>query len=192
MQETSLTLLNRVKGGSSPLSYSEAWINFLHEYRPIIRSWLRSFGAAEGDVEEIQQEVALVLLSRIDEFERRRTGSFRRFLKKIAWNCTRDCWRRNRRIGYGEGGSAMVQVLHQIPASASQTCSNSGSDRGEEIQRALTAIRPEFRQTTWSAFQLVALENHSISDAAARLKITPNAVTIAKSRVLKRLRESLR
>ena len=53
----------------------------------------------------------------------------------------------------------------------------------------LAAIRPEFSTGTWLAFEQTSREGRPIAEVAARLGMTPNAVMIAKSRVLKRLRE---
>src|SRR6185369_9618116 len=57
------------------------------------------------------------------------------------------------------------------------------------LQRLLTLLEPEFEPTTWQAFRLVAVEERSVGEAAQALGLSPNAVRIAKSRVLKRLRQ---
>jgi RNA polymerase sigma-70 factor (ECF subfamily) len=57
-------------------------------------------------------------------------------------------------------------------------------------QRALELLEPEFKATTWQAFR--RLVDGATPDAvAAELGLTVNAVCIAKSRVLRRLREEL-
>jgi RNA polymerase sigma-70 factor, ECF subfamily len=48
---------------------------------------------------------------------------------------------------------------------------------------------PEFEAKTWQAFRRQVLEGARPKMAAAELEMTVNAVLIAKSRVLKRLRE---
>jgi RNA polymerase sigma-70 factor (ECF subfamily) len=50
-------------------------------------------------------------------------------------------------------------------------------------------VRGEFTATTWEAFRGVALEGRPAAAVGARLGLTANAVLIAKSRVLRRLRE---
>src|SRR5207247_9328051 len=52
----------------------------------------------------------------------------------------------------------------------------------------LNRIRPEFTASTWEAFQRVVVEGRPAAEVAAALELTPNAVMIAKSRVLARLR----
>jgi RNA polymerase sigma-70 factor (ECF subfamily) len=50
-------------------------------------------------------------------------------------------------------------------------------------------IQGEFEPATWRAFQLVVFEERSAGEAASELGISANAVRIAKSRVLARLRQ---
>jgi RNA polymerase sigma-70 factor (ECF subfamily) len=50
-------------------------------------------------------------------------------------------------------------------------------------------IEPEFEPTTWNPFRGVVIESRKPADVAADLGISPNAVLLAKSRILKRLRE---
>ena len=57
--------------------------------------------------------------------------------------------------------------------------------------RALDLIRGEFEERTWAAFRLTAVEGRAARDVAADLAMTPGAVRVAKSRVLRRLREEL-
>ena len=52
-------------------------------------------------------------------------------------------------------------------------------------------IEPEFKPATWQAFRRVALEAAEPEAVAAELGLTVNAVFIAKSRVLRRLRTEI-
>jgi RNA polymerase sigma-70 factor (ECF subfamily) len=60
------------------------------------------------------------------------------------------------------------------------------------MARLMELIRPEFTESTWAAFRRYALEGVSAADAARELGLTVNAVCVAKSRVLRRLREEAR
>ena len=51
------------------------------------------------------------------------------------------------------------------------------------------AVRPDFNQETWDAFEQFALEGRPAADVARELNTSVNAVIKAKARVLKRLRE---
>ncbi len=50
-------------------------------------------------------------------------------------------------------------------------------------------VQPEFAPSTWDAFHRFALDGIPAARVAAELGLTVNAVLLAKSRVLKRLRE---
>jgi DNA-directed RNA polymerase specialized sigma24 family protein len=59
------------------------------------------------------------------------------------------------------------------------------------MQGALNAIRGDFNEPTWRAFEMTTFEQLNSSEAARELNVTPNAVRKSKARVLQRLREEL-
>ena len=58
-------------------------------------------------------------------------------------------------------------------------------------RRAMELMQSDFEPATWRAFWATVVEGRPVDDTAAELGITPNAVYIAKGRVLRRLREEL-
>ena len=56
-------------------------------------------------------------------------------------------------------------------------------------RRALELMRTEFETNTWRACWESVVSERAAADIAAELGITVNAVYLAKSRVLRRLRE---
>jgi RNA polymerase sigma-70 factor (ECF subfamily) len=56
----------------------------------------------------------------------------------------------------------------------------------------MASIRAEFQPPTWGAFEAVMLAGESPAAAAARLGVSVNAVLLAKSRILRRLRQEAR
>jgi RNA polymerase sigma-70 factor (ECF subfamily) len=56
------------------------------------------------------------------------------------------------------------------------------------MKKLLDDLKAEFEPKTWLAFQRFALEQVPAAKVAAELEISANAVFIAKSRVLARLR----
>ena len=50
-------------------------------------------------------------------------------------------------------------------------------------------IRSEFTETTWNSFRRLVIEEQEPSAVAETLQVSVNAVLIAKSRIMKRLRE---
>ena len=57
------------------------------------------------------------------------------------------------------------------------------------FQKLQAIVQPAFAPATWEAFRRFAIEGLSAAQVAAELGLTVNAVTLAKSRILKRLRE---
>jgi len=60
------------------------------------------------------------------------------------------------------------------------------------LRRLLELVEPEFTSPVWQAFRGVALEGKPAAEVAAELGATVNAVFLAKSRVLRRLRQEAR
>ena len=53
-------------------------------------------------------------------------------------------------------------------------------------------VQPEFTEATWQAFRRLALDGAAAKVVAGELGLSVNAVLIAKSRVLSRLRQEAR
>jgi RNA polymerase sigma-70 factor (ECF subfamily) len=58
-------------------------------------------------------------------------------------------------------------------------------------QRVLNLIQERFEERSWQAFCQVVINGRSASETASDLHMTPNAVYLAKSRILRVLREEL-
>ena len=56
-------------------------------------------------------------------------------------------------------------------------------------RRLLALLEPQFEAATLAAFRRVVLEGRKPAEAAAELGVSVNAVLLAKSRVLRRLRQ---
>jgi RNA polymerase sigma-70 factor (ECF subfamily) len=185
--ETSVSLLDRLREEPD----TAAWRRLVDLYTPLIRGWLRRHGLPPQEADDLVQEVLAVVVRRLPDFRREeRTGAFRRWLRTITVNCLRDFWRRQRGRPRATGDSDFRNVLDQLedPESALSRLWDEEHDR-HVTQRLLEMIRPHFEPSTWRAFQRVALEGVPPDQAAAELGLTVNAVFIAKSRVLCRLRQ---
>ncbi|MEQ8787385.1 MAG: sigma-70 family RNA polymerase sigma factor [Pirellulaceae bacterium] len=187
MNETSLSLLQRVRHDSA----APDWRRFTELYEPLIRGWLRRKDCLGHDADDVVQNILAVIVRRLDDFEHNgRTGAFRAWLRTITVNCLRDHWRANRSRPVGAGGSDMQEMIAQLedPESNLSRVWNEEHDR-HVMRKLLEFLRDEFEPRTWQAFQRFALDDVPASDVAKELEMTPNAVFIAKSRVLARLRQ---
>lgn len=187
MIPTSPSLLERLTGDTDPA----AWVRVNELYAPLIRGWLRRHGIRPDDADDLTQEVMVVVVRRFPDFQHnRRPGAFRAWLRAITINCCRDFWKANRLRPVAPGGSDFGGYLDQVADPDNPLSAQWDKDHDLFVARKLLdLIRPDFEKRTWEAFRRVAIEGDSASAVATDLGITPNAVFIAKSRVLARLRE---
>jgi RNA polymerase sigma-70 factor (ECF subfamily) len=59
------------------------------------------------------------------------------------------------------------------------------------VHRALELVRSDFTPETWDAFKGFMLDGRPAQDVARELGVTPNAVYLARNRVLTRVRQEL-
>ena len=64
-------------------------------------------------------------------------------------------------------------------------------EAGLLYRRVFEFIRSEFEEKSWQAFFRVVVDNVAPKDVAAELDMSPNAVYLAKSRIMRRIREEL-
>jgi RNA polymerase sigma factor (sigma-70 family) len=190
MDRTSPSLLERLREQSNPAD----WQRLNDLYRPWLLGWLVSQGLHESDAEDVVQDILIVVLRELPHFQHNlRTGAFRAWLRTIAVHRLRDAIRGRRYRPTAHGDSAMLAQLQQLedPASAVSQQWELEHDR-HVIERLLKYIEPDFQATTWQAFLAVMVEGHKPAAVAERLSISVNAVLLAKSRILARLRQEAR
>jgi RNA polymerase sigma-70 factor (ECF subfamily) len=119
--------------------------------------------------------------------------TFRGWLRTITRNKVRDHFRRLGREPGGAGGTEAQLRFAGVPAHPLSDDDSADEDAVERglIRRVLELIRNEFDDRTWRAFWLITVDGRDTKDAADELKMSPGAARVAKSRVLRRLREEL-
>jgi RNA polymerase sigma-70 factor (ECF subfamily) len=168
----------------------EAWCRLAHLYGPLVYGWCRRAGLQARDAEDVLQEVFLTVAARVGEFRHDRAGdTFRGWLRTITHHKLGDWMRRQAKREKAAGGSEALGRLLAVPDM--EATDSEAEETTALYHRALDAIRAEFEGRTWQAFWRVVVEEQSPADVAADLELTRNAVYIARSRVLRRLREEL-
>jgi RNA polymerase sigma-70 factor (ECF subfamily) len=156
-------------------------------YAPLIRRWLLQHDTPEADADDLAQEVLLVLTRDLGGFDHNgRTGAFRLWVRSITANRLRAYWRARR--------SGPLNGLDDHLAQLEDPDSELGRlwDREHDefiVRRLMELIEPEFAPSTWKCFRFLVLEARPAADVAESLGLSVNAVLIAKSRVLRRLRQ---
>jgi RNA polymerase sigma-70 factor (ECF subfamily) len=184
---TSLTLLQRLRDNQP-----EAWRAVVQLYTPLIAHWCARGGVRGADGEDVVQEVFRVAATSLGKFRREREGdSFRAWLRGITRNMLLAHFRRTDRQPRASGGTDAFVQLQEVVDAASP--GSEEEDPPSEVQalrlRALELVRGQVEEQTWQAFWLTAMEGQSPVDVAAGLGVSPNAVRMSKSRVLRRLKE---
>jgi RNA polymerase sigma-70 factor (ECF subfamily) len=190
MSETPASLLERLRLRPD----KDAWQRLVTLYAPLLHGWLRPHGLQAADVDDLMQEVLAVVVRELPGFQHnQRTGAFRRWLRTVLVHRLRDFWRSTRARPLATGDSALVRWLDQLedPDSGLSRLWDEQHDQ-HVVRRLLELIEPEVTPSTWEAFRRVALEGKDEETVAAELGLSVNAVFIAKSRVLSRLRREAR
>jgi RNA polymerase sigma-70 factor (ECF subfamily) len=187
MHETSLSLLD----GLQQQSGDAAWRRLVELYGPLLRRKLTQQGLCEADADDVVQEVLVVVLRKLPQFRREpRAGAFRRWLLNIMVNCLHEFRRTRRFRSPPADDSQFVAGLSALADPAGDLSRMWDEEHDRHLTRVLLEeIRNQFEPKTWQAFERVALQGQKPAEAAAELGLTVNAVFIAKSRVLTRLRE---
>lgn len=185
--ETRPSLLVRIRNGAD----DEAWRLFVDLYGPLVYAFGRRNGLQDADAADLTQDVfqAVAAAVRALDYDPRR-GSFRGWLHTVARNRLLD-WQRKRHTR-GSGDTAVQALLDGQPAPP-----EADPDWDREYERRVFAwaaerVKGDFREPTWRAFWLTAVEGRSSDETARALNMSLGAVHVARSRVLARLKETVR
>ena len=188
MQTTSASLLERLASAGD----NADWMNLLVIYRPFIERVAKGYPSLASHADDVAQEVMLVLMRELPVFQRQRSGSFRSFLRNVTVNQLRIALRKNSR----ERTTLDPQVAQQLeqladPLSPAARQWDEDHDRAV-MQRIIDVVKPTVQEKTWCAFERYALDDLPPDQVAQELGLSLNSVLLAKSRVLRRMREEAR
>lgn len=179
---TSMTLLDRLAVANS----ADAWDQFVELYAPLMLHWNREAGLQEADARDVAQDAMTFIISHIRSFERNREGSFRAWLKRISYNMLRNHRRKSR------AGQRVGDVKPEDLQTAGEDFLYAENYYQDVFESALRMLHKEFTGMSWDAFLSTALLNRGVEEVAQELKISANAVYIARHRITTRLSETVR
>jgi RNA polymerase sigma-70 factor (ECF subfamily) len=183
---TRQSLLVRLKDSND----GQAWSEFVAIYAPLIERLARAKGWQPADTADLTQEVFRAVAGAIDRYDPDPAlGSFRGWLFRIARNLMINLLAARRVRPQATGDSDVWELLERVPApDSAETAFFDTEYRRRLILWAAEQVRGEFRESTWKAFWLTAVEGQEPVAAASAAGISVGAVYIAKSRVMARLR----
>jgi RNA polymerase sigma-70 factor (ECF subfamily) len=188
LPSTSLSLLSHARRREEG-----AWCELVRIYGPLVVHWCRQSGVRSADIDDIAQNVFIAVSAHLDRFgQNAEKVNFRGWLWTITRSKVLDHHRKDRMlpIALPESQLAVLDGLCQT-----NVCDRSTEEaRGDLIllvNRTLSLIRGDFSERTWTAFWRVKALGESPSLVAKDLGMTIAAVCMSRSRVLRRLRDSL-
>lgn len=164
----------------------QAWSRLHRAYRPLVCWWCGKGGIPPQDIDDVAQDVFAALAKSLATFDHQ---NFRGFLWTVTRNKIRDYWRGQQRRPAAFGGSDLEYVLDNVEAESNRSAGPADQATKIVFDAVVQAVRGEFSERNWNAFWLVAVEGKSAAEAAAALGITPNMVYLARTRIMRRIRE---
>lgn len=180
MTATRSSLLLRVRDPGDSASWSE----FHSIYRPLLIRYACHRGLDAESAEDVAQQCLSAVSQRIRKFEKKR--SFRAWLRGMVDNKVSDHIARN--------GSQAGQLNEASLESSSESgplarlWEQTWNERLLEVLR--DHLRGHFAEHTLRAFELYVMKDMPVEQIATLLGMTPNQIYVAKSRVVRYLRES--
>ena len=169
----------------------DAWQELVDHYGDRIYGWALRTRMPAHDAADITSEVFAAIVRKIRDFRRDREGdSFRKWVRTITKNKIRDYWRNRQRAAAVIGGSHWQQLLKSVALeSADASHSESTSDHLRYDKNFIEKVRAEFSRRDWAMFERLTIDDFSAAQVAEEFCTSLNVVYLAKSRIMKRLRD---
>jgi RNA polymerase sigma-70 factor (ECF subfamily) len=183
---TSLSLLDRLKVARPDDS---DWSHLQGIYLPLIPSWLRRVPGLGDEAADLAQEILVVVFREIPRFDRQREGSFRAWLRQVTVYKVRN-YRRKRQRRPLVGLDPADGFLERLSDPNGDLAREWDRDHDKHVvEKLLAVVQPDFNPKTWEAFRRFGVDGEPAGRVAGNLGLSENAVILAKTRVLKRLRK---
>jgi RNA polymerase sigma-70 factor (ECF subfamily) len=177
---TPISLLERVRQRGDDV----AWRQFVDLYTPLLCQWGRRAGLQEADLADVVQDVFATLVRVLPDFEYDPQRSFRGWLRTVLVN-------RCRKLAAARRETAPPGPLEEIAAPEFPEPLSEVEYRSLLLASALRVVEESFEPLTFQSAHACLIERKAAPAVAAELGVSLNSVYLAKSRVLKKLREVL-
>jgi len=162
-----------------------AWECFVELYTPLMYYWARRAGLQEADTADLVQDVFALLVRKLPHFVPAEGKSFRGWLRTVVLNRWREGLRKQ--IPSTISGATLDQQCGIDPVADFWD-----REYAQHLtSRALEIMQAEFEPATWKAFWEVVVSERPAAEVSVELGMSVNAVYLARSRVLRRLRVRL-
>lgn len=181
MLDTPATLLHRLCDQPAPAD----WERFVRLFTPLLRRWAVRFGVSDSSVEDLLQELFVVLIRKLPEFQYDPALSFRAWLWTVFRHSVLAWQKRQPRTG------PAFEDVEEFASPDSIAEATEAEYRRYLLSRILQIVQTDFPLATWQIFQQVVIAGRPGVEVAREFGVTVNAVYLARGRVLARLREEM-
>ena len=174
-------------GDNDTMVREYSWQDFHTQYAPILRGFARKAGCPTDRVDDIVQEVMTAFFKASEQFEYDPDkGRFRGYLKTATIRALQSQRNKNRGAVQWEPERFLEQ-----PEEVDDAWDTEWME--QLLERAVQHVMAttNLSSSSWDAFELYGRRGLSLKDAAAQLKMQPEAVKKAKNRVAALVREEL-
>lgn len=170
---------------------SESWAEFAEIYTPLIYGYCRKREISHADTADIVQDVMRSISLAMENFEYDPArGKFKGWLFTAVRHAVGRHFRKASRRPLSIAETSILQALDERVDDSHQQEWESDYQR-QLLAWALQKVKPEFNPRIWRAFEETALQERLPDEVAHELGMSKNAIAVAKSRVLQRLREKV-
>lgn len=184
---TSASLLERLE---RPVPTATAWEDFVRVYGPAVHRWCRGHGLQSVDAADVAQEVLVRFWRQSKGFRYRPGSRFRGYLRAIVRGAVAD-WHGDR-SRTPAAAHAAADLLALEPAREDLAARIEEAFDTELVTRAMTEVRKRVRPHTWRAFERQVFDEQSGAEVATELGVEVNVVYVARHKVTRMLRETVR
>jgi RNA polymerase sigma factor (sigma-70 family) len=197
---TRQTLLEQLKDWGNQTS----WQDFFDTYWRLIYHVALKAGLSDAEAQEVVQETVIAVAKNIPGFHTDpNRGSFRAWLLRLTrWRIT-DQFRKRRKPTFPdplpdtpgrEPHTASTDALDRIPDPAGDSLERAWDEEWENhlMAAALQRVKRQVNPRQYQMFDLHVLQRLSVQETAQALKVSVAAVYMAKSRLSRRLKQTLK
>jgi RNA polymerase sigma-70 factor, ECF subfamily len=168
----------------------EAFVKITSLFGGLVYHWCRRAGLSPEDSEDVSQQIFLSVSRGLPGFKRvEPSDSFRGWLRIITRSRIMDFFRDNNRREVSVGGTSFLERVNSIVEQDDEPINEERMETNILVERAMSLLQSEFSANDCKAFHMLVIDAIAPREVAEKLGLSVNSVYIAKSRILKRMRD---